>query len=619
MLVTSDNLEEVISYLISIPVLAIDCETTGLRPYHGDVPFIIAISNGVESWIFEESHYDSLCFLFSDPFKTWIGFNTKFDLHHLAQVGLQIAGETVDVRVEEKLLHQHLTNNLETVAKFYGYAKSDAVEKYIDQFQLYSKVHILGKKEPEKRLHYDRVPKEILYPYAENDAKITYQIYRRQCEEFPKKAGPPQRLEELRRTERALSRVVFHMERTGLRVDRDYLERAAGYYEARKREAEARYALLTGGPFSASSKLFQKIFADQEDQWSYTEKGNPSFNSVALKKLTGPIVETIFEYRDSKKSAEFCYSLLYHADPEGRVHPSLDQAGPRTGRFSSQHPNLQQLPSIEDEDAEYPIRGAILPEIGHVLLDFDYVSMEMGILFAYAGEESAIRRMQAGEDIHQALADQIGISRRMAKTLGFALVYGAGITLLAERLGVSEKEAKELKQKYFTAIPKASVFMREVIRTAESRGWIFNAYGRVLPFPVDQYKALNYIIQSTGADCMKRALVDIFKYLKDKKSLLLLTVHDSVLISAHPEEVEDLKRDIAQILSDAFILKNFKLEASYEIYPERWGVLGGAKAGDGVSAKSSPPVPEASPQLCLFPDPAALHLGGSGLHALHPG
>lgn len=235
--------------------------------------------------------------------------------------------------------------------------------------------------------------------------------------------------------------------------------------------------------------------------------------------------------------------------------------------------NCQNIPKEEGEK-EFKVRNAFIPREGFCFVEFDFQAMEYRLMVDYAGETSLIEKIKAGLDVHEATGQMMGVPRSTAKTLNFMLLYSGGAQKLADSLRISLPEAKVLKAQYFSALPRVREFIHAVTRTAEQRGFIFNWFGRRLNFPDKDfsYKAPNALIQGGCADIVKLGMNRVHDFLLDKKSRMILQVHDSILLEVDLNEFSILP-EIKEILETAYPTKTLKMEVNCEYSFKSWGTL----------------------------------------------
>jgi len=605
MLVTRKNLGEVISQL-GTGTYAVDTETSGLRAYHGDKLFSLIICNGTTSWYFNFQQYPELdgyknnewvlpratafaelAGFFNNPENILYLQNAKFDLAMLAKEGVVVRGKVYDTEVLGRLLYnRNIKYDLRTMVKAIGLEKSGEVDDYIATNKLFTWVKSPGKDKRAKWPHFDRVPFAIISRYGEKDGEITWKLGEYQRQELSKLSATlttsrlSQSLLSLVETEALLTKTCFAMEQKGIRIDRGYCQRAYEYETDLAEKAAAEFSHLAGVEFKDSRIVLAKAFTAAGEKYPVTEKGNPSFTDEVLEGFTSPLAQLLRNHRGAAKRANTYFAnFLYFADAQDRIHPNMRQAGTDTGRFSFSDPNLQNVP--KDDEGEFPIRKAFVPSEGHFFAMLDYDQVEFRVMLDYAGEMGVIRRIiDEGLDVHQATADTMGVTRQQAKTLNFMLIYGGGAQKLATSLGVSLKEAQDLKEQYFGKLPKVSSFIRNVMERANTRGYVFNAAGRVCYFPpmmnprtgkLDRfaYKAPNHLIQGLCADIIKKAMNQVAAYLKDERSRMLLTVHDEILLEVVFDECYLLK-PIKKIMEKSYAYRHLPLSCGLDISFTSW-------------------------------------------------
>lgn len=595
-LVRRSQLKNVDLVLRESPWLAIDCESTGLNSYKQDKFFSIAVANESESYYFnfipypgldsefvlELQDFQSLGFIYDE--KTWVLHNAKFDLSLLRKV-TNLPGQIHDTMVIERLLNNdELKYSLDAVSQKYGFKKDDAVDKFIEENHYWEWENIPGKKNRKKRLFYNLVPYPIMSEYAMNDAWITGQIYLKQLEkikEVAKLYSSRVKFSDVVEMEKQLTKVVFDIEKVGVQIDREYCERKIRDNLERASEYARTYQGITGLAFVDSNKRHSEAFTREGVSYPKTTKGNPSFTDDVLWAFTthdrGRISETakiILGFREcNKRASTFFSSFLHYSDSEGIVHPNFKQAGTASGRFSCTDPNLQQVPKADESEDSKEVKRAFIPRPGYCFVECDYKQMEYVLMLDYAGETALIDRVKAGEDIHQATANMVGVTRKEAKTLNFAILYGAGSGKIAEMLSISQEKAASFKQKYFSALPNVEKFISKVTHTAQTRGWIFNWLGRRYVFQHDFcYKAPNYLIQGSGADVCKVAMLSLHKFLSNKKSRMVLQVHDAILFEVHETELE-IVPELMNLMREPYKGNHLSLDVSVEHSWKSWGDL----------------------------------------------
>ena len=559
MIVTREKFEEIIAFLASESrEYGLDSETSGLR--FEDRLFMLILYTGDVAYLFNFHEYpfedSSRCLprewlnafhqIFKRADNTYYISNAKFDMGMLAKEGLFLEGRVVCTNAIGRIVRNNfLSYSLADSAERIGFKKNEDVEAYITKHKLYSWQNIPGKKKRFQLRRYWEVPMPVMVQYAEMDARLHYTVGTHIISTIPDQCTP------VSENEIALTKVCFDMEYRGVQLDVEYTKKAQAFEEEKIRDACKDFRELTGEDYIDSNKILETIFARSGVEPARTDKGNPSFTDDALSKIGGPVADGIRTIRyHEKRVGSFYSSFLFYADKDGIIRPNMRQGGTETGRFSYSEPNLQQLTKEEDLNEEYSVRRCFVPRPGYRFLAIDYRQQEYRIMLDYAGEHGLIRQVLDGADVHQATADLCGISRREAKTTNFAILYGAGAAKLAAGLGITESAAKELKRLYFSRLPKVKALIDKVITAGEQRKYIYNWAGRrsYIANTDWAYVLPNHLIQGSGADVMKFAMVKIHDALKTCKSKMVLSIHDELVfeIADGEDHVYGLVRDIME-------------------------------------------------------------------------
>lgn len=585
MIIHRDNINEAIAEMWHEPFLALDTETTGLSVWHGDRLFFISFASEHKVWSVrigegrlelprEQLHLFQP--LLSQFFRVWFIHNAKFDMGMLEAEGLKLNGTIWDTVTGERLaFNAHSSYSLDACAKRLGLEKLGSVEEYIKKHKLYENVPVPGKKIRKKKMFFNLVEPNLLREYAEQDVRVTYKLGTHQrfaIRDIIDELHPKLRKGELcYEIEKEVTKVCYEIEKTGIRVDKNYCERADRFESDKAKAAANRFKELTGVPLVNSAKGLSPVFTQRGFIAPKTDKENDQFDDEVLSKWgeTSEEARLVLAYREAEKKANTYYkSFLFHSDVNSVLHVNLNQAGTYTGRFSSQSPNLQNLPKEEDLTPEFLVRRSFIPREGCSFFMLDYDQMEYAVMLDYAKEESLIEKVKGGLDVHQATADMVGgISRKQAKTLNFAILYGAGVAKIAAQLGCSEQEARQLKYKYYDKLPKVKTLIQEVINRARMTGFIYNRFGRKYHFEPDfSYKAPNYLIQGSCADAMKLAMVRTQDYLKDYKAKIVLQVHDELVLEV-PKGEEFVVSEVRKIMEGAYPASLLPLTVGVEWSP----------------------------------------------------
>lgn len=598
MIVRRQDLQGALKRLEAATEYAIDTETTGLRAYQGDHAFSLIIAIDSESFYFNFKKYDGLADdwvlpldetlytlrpIFEKESATFYLQNAKFDMAILSREYVTIKGEIHDTEVVGRLIYnRHHDYSLDAQCKRIGLEKSDIVEKHIAKHKLYTWINSPGKAKRSKQPHYDQMPFPIISSYGEQDGRVTLLLgqdqKRRLVEETDVLAS--NKILDLVNTESQLVKTCFAMEKIGIRIDRNYCQKAFEFENKRALAAADKFSELSGSEFIDSNKPLAEAFTKAGEKYPTSDKGNPSFTEEVLAGFTTPLALHLREFRDATKRANTYFSnFLHFADGLHRVHANIRQCGADTGRFSISDPSLQNC--SKDDAGAYHVRRAFIPTRGFFFAMLDYEQIEFRVMLDYAGELGVISKIiNEGLDVHTATAKTMGVTRDKAKTLNFLLIYGGGAQKLADSLGMTLLEAKKLKSLYFESLPKVSEFLRGITERANTRGFIFNWAGRVSYFPLVMnpknnrldrfaYRAGNHCIQGACADIIKVAMNRIDAYLANKRSRMVLTVHDELIFEVAFGE-EYIMPFLKKIMEEAYPHEHLPMAVDIEFSLKSW-------------------------------------------------
>ena len=365
-----------------------------------------------------------------------------------------------------------------------------------------------------------------------------------------------------------LAQVLADMTRTGVLVDRAGIERfGAGL----RQQIEAKLAYIRSQvedpDFNPNSpkQLGEMLFVRMKLPHGRKTSRGWSTDNATLQKLRPdcPLVDDILQYRSYLKLySTYAEGLLKVIGPDGRIHSTFNQTEARTGRLSSDNPNLQNIPIRTELGSQ--LRGFFIAKPGCVFVDADYSQIELRILAHITGDEHMQAAFRNGEDIHRSTAAKIyGIPlsevtprlRTAAKAINFGIMYGKGAFSLSEDLGVSVREAGVFLKNYLASFPKVDSYMQQTIADAKEKGYVSTLFGRRRALPElassnvnvrasGERMARNTPIQGTAADVIKLAMVKVWRRIRAEglQSRLILTVHDELIVEAPEAEAETAAR-----------------------------------------------------------------------------
>ncbi|HUQ63987.1 MAG TPA: DNA polymerase, partial [Acidimicrobiales bacterium] len=363
--------------------------------------------------------------------------------------------------------------------------------------------------------------------------------------------------------ERPLVRVLSRMEKVGVRVDVAQLRELHDGLVSEGQRLEAEIQEIAGENFRVNStpQLRQILFDKLGLQPQKKTKTGFSTDAASLEKLRGqhPIIEPLLRYREVEKlRSTYGESLLAEVGDDERIHATFNQTVARTGRLSSDRPNLHNIPIRTGEGRR--IRRAFIPSEGCRFLVADYNQIELRVIAHLAQDPGLIEAFASGQDIHRATAARIfncdpdGVTigqRSKAKMVSYGLAYGMEAYGLGQRLGIPTEEAAEILDAYFVGFPKVRSYMERTVAEARDRGYTETLFGRRRLIPelsstnyrikqAGERQAMNAGIQGLAADIFKVALVRLDQALETGAlaSRLVLQVHDEVILEVPPDEVD---------------------------------------------------------------------------------
>jgi DNA polymerase-1 len=361
--------------------------------------------------------------------------------------------------------------------------------------------------------------------------------------------------------ERPLVRVLARMEALGVRVDAVELRRLADSLAKEATQLEAAIQDLAGEPFKVNSTpQLRKILFDKLGLATQKKtKTGFSTDAASLAKLKGthPIIDDLLRYREVEKlRSTYGESLLAEVAADGRIHATFNQTVARTGRLSSDAPNLHNIP-VRSEDGR-AFRRCFVPADGCRLLVADYNQIELRVIAHLASDPGLIEAFETGADIHTTTAARIyGVEpgavttaqRSKAKMVSYGLAYGMESYGLAQRLNIEVAEAEVILRAYFEAFPNVKAYMEQAVAEARSKGYTETLFGRRRQIPelassnyrirsAGERQAMNAGIQGLAADIFKVALVRLDAALEEAgaTSRIILQVHDEVILEVPPDE-----------------------------------------------------------------------------------
>ena len=573
---SEEKIKSLLNDLLKQKEICFDTETTNIDANEADlVGMSFAYKKGEAYYVpcpadrkSTEKVLQQFSTLFNSKEIIWIGQNLKYDLLVLKWYDIELKGNIFDTMLAHYVIEPDGKRSMDLLsAQYLGYEPV-----HIDE--------LIGKKGKSQGNMRD-VEIEKVKEYAAEDADITFQL---------KNAFAPLLKEKdvqrvFNEVENPLVKVLTDMEFEGIKVDVGFLNDYSKELEREAKKCEESVYLQAGVRFNLASPkqlgevLFDKLQIDPKAK--KTKTGQYATGEDVLLKLANQhkIVDDILGFRElTKLKSTYVDALPQMINSKtGRVHTSYAQAVAVTGRLSSNNPNLQNIPVRTDRGRE--IRKAFVPrDSKHILVSADYSQIELRIVASISGDANMCEAFQKGIDIHTATAAKVyGVNesevtkemRYKAKSVNFGIIYGQGAFGLAENLGISRTEAKEIIDNYKKEFSGINKYMDDTINFAKENGYVQTLMGRKRwlkdinssNFTVRGFaerNAINSPIQGSAADMIKLAMIKIHHAMKKEKlqSKMLLQVHDELVFDALHEELDVLKPLILENMKSALLLPN---------------------------------------------------------------
>lgn len=508
-----------------------------------------------------------------------IGHNLKYDWLVLARALGITPGDTTAglqglvVNFEDSMLMSACLDGGR-----WGHGMDDLVERHLGH-KMIAFGDVAGK--GKSMVTFDKVPLEQAVAYAAEDADATWrlaEVFGKRLAEDGGEADKGVR-HVYENVERPLLPVLVAMEARGVRVDEDELRRLSDDFAGRMALYEKRIWEIAGHEFNVQSTqqlavvLFDELGAGTEKQRKNRSTAVDVLDDIAEQEGTkgAMVAQVIGEYRQlAKLRSTYAEALLKQVSPvTHRVHTSYQQVGAATGRFSSNDPNLQNIPIRTEEGRK--IRHAFVAGAqggDWVMVSADYSQIELRLLAHFSGSEPLRQAFREGLDIHAytaALVRGIAIGevtkeqRRAAKFINFGLVYGMGARSLAGQIGCSTSEAQEWIEAYFKRYDGVRDYMEHNKQFARERGYVETLAGRRVWLPEiasshgglragAERAAINAPLQGSNADVIKLAMPQVEKALAGVQARLLMQVHDELVLEAAPAVVDQLKTLLPEVM-----------------------------------------------------------------------
>lgn len=571
---TEEEARRLYDFLRTNKILSLDTETTSTNAIEAELvglsfaveerkAFYVAIPANREEALKIVAIFKPL---YEDPEILKVGQNIKYDIEVLRHYGVEVAGPMFDTMIAHYLLQPELRHNMDYMAEVYLGYRTVHIEE------------LIGPRGRNQKNMRDLSPTDI-YEYACEDADITLRL-KNVLEPKLDEAGVARLFRDI---EMPLVGVLADMELNGVCLDTEALHETSEVFNKRMTAIEQHIYELAGEQFNISSprQVGDILFGKMKivDKPKKTKTGQFVTSEEVLQQLRSksPIIDEILNYRGLKKLlSTYVDALPKLINPRtGRIHTSFNQTVTATGRLSSSDPNLQNIPVRDDDGKE--IRKCFIPEPGCLFFSADYSQIELRIMAHLSEDENMIEAFREGFDIHAATAARIWhkdigevtpAERKKAKQANFGIIYGITTYGLAQRMDISNGEARDLIDGYFLTFPRVEAYMEQAKETARKQGYAETLFHRRRYLPdinshnatvrgFAERNAINAPIQGSEADIIKVAMVRIHRRFKAEgiRSKMILQVHDELNFSVFPEEKEQVERIVVEEMQGAYKLR----------------------------------------------------------------
>ena len=577
-------LDELVRALASSHGFAFDTETApdgldvkGVQPMRSNLVGLSFATEAGRAWyvpvghaeggqLTQEQVLEALRPALEDPELPKAAHNANYDLTVLAHHGVRMQGFAFDTMLAAHLLGHKAIGLKNMSLDMLGIEMTPISD-------------LIGSGRAQTTM--DRVPVDQAAPYACADADMTYRLWVMLEDRLRAEAL----LDYFTGIEVALLPIVVEMQVTGISLEVDMMHKMADALGQRVAQLEVDAYESLGHRFNLGSpKQLGEVLFDELKLGELTEMGKPkktktgsySTDAAALEALRGvhPLVDTVLEHRQlTKLKSTYVDALPTLINPKtGRLHTTYNQAGSVTGRFSSNDPNLQNIPIRTDLGRQ--IRVAFLPnEPGWLLLAADYSQIELRVLAHLSQDPGLLEAFREDQDIHAATAAQVydvaldevtADMRRIAKVLNFGIIYGLSAFGISQQTELTVEEGRGFIDSYLGRYPKVREYIDNTKQMARDMGYVETLLGRRRYMPeiassnpairqATEREAINMPVQGTAAEALKLAMLGVAREMSVRglRSNLLLQVHDELIFETPSDEIEELKSLVVDVMPRA--------------------------------------------------------------------
>ncbi|MBI4288208.1 MAG: DNA polymerase I [Chloroflexi bacterium] len=572
---TTEDMDRMLADLSAVGVLAVDVETSGRSERDAELVGISLACRPGEAYYIPVGHrllsaspqlpldqvVGRLRPILESPALPKAGHNARFDMTVLSRYGVRVFPMTFDTMIAAHILGERSLG-----------LKALAFSKLAIEMTPITALIGTGA----KQLSMAQVDVDQVVEYAAADADVTLRL-----KGLFEAALHREKLWQLfADVEMPLVPILLEMEQNGVALDVALLRELAGTLGSEMDRLEGETYAEVGHQFNINSpaQLGQVLFEEKGlAHGRKTRGGSYSTDASVLEELKGNrIVDLILEYRElAKLKSTYADALLELVDRKtGRVHTTFNQTGTATGRLSSSEPNLQNIPVRGDWGRK--IRQAIVAAPGNLLLAGDYSQIDLRVLAHLSQDPALVAAFRRDEDIHRATASLVfgvpvsevtGEQRRVAKTINFGVIYGMSGFGLEQATELTREQANQFIKAYFEKYPGITGYVETTKDKARNDGYVATLLGRRRYIPEinsanrqiresAERMAVNMPVQGTSADIIKVAMIHLYREMKKRglRSRMTLQVHDELVFDVPPEEMQEMKRLVLEIMPRALEL-----------------------------------------------------------------
>jgi DNA polymerase-1 len=575
---TLDDLEAEIAALRQAGYFAVDTETTNQDPMLAELVGLSLAHRpheavyiplrhaylGVPSQLDAMLVLERLRPLLEDASIPKYGQNIKYDYIVLQRQGITMQGLAFDTMIAGYLLNpSRRMNNLDALAQEYLQYKTISYEE------------VAGK--GARQITFDQVEIARATAYSAEDADVALLL----TETLRPRLEAVQLASLFHDVEMPLVEVLADLEMRGVMIDAAYLRQMSQHLQGQMETLLQDIHTQAGEPFNVNSPpQLQHILFDvlhlppgKKTKTGYSTDVSVLENLALIHELP----QLILDYRHlAKMKSTYVDALPQMIHPQtGRIHTSFNQTITETGRLSSSNPNLQNIPIRSELGRE--MRRAFIAAPGHVLVSADYSQIELRLLAHLSGDPVLIEAFRAGEDIHTRTAMEVfnvdrhtvdGEMRRMAKTVNFGILYGLSPFGLAQRLRITNDEARRYIDSYFARYPRVKACLDGIIATAREQGYVTTLLQRRRYLPditnanrtirdAVERTAINMPFQGSAADLIKLAMIHLYRQIvaEHLPCHMLLQIHDELLFEIPADAVTEMVPRITETMENVWQLE----------------------------------------------------------------